>query len=124
MYRNEGVIAQKPLVAGMGERTSFAHTCRYKPRIVGDRLVARSAKLAQEPVTRQPVRSWRVVQKIAMTVPVPLIGRCHQVCPDRIQYDVVCQFQQIVFFLHQDSFVAALQYLSDKLVVPIEMLGI
>ena len=74
MCRNEGVIAQKHLVAGMDERTSFAHPGSDKPRIVGDRLVTRSAKLAQEPVTRQPAWSWRVIQKIAMAALVPLIG--------------------------------------------------
>ena len=44
--------------------------------------------------------------------------------PDWIQDDVAGQFQQILFLLHQDGFVAALQYVPDKLVAPIEMLGI
>ena len=44
--------------------------------------------------------------------------------PDWIQYNVAGQFQRIVFFPHQDSFLAALQYVSHKLVAPIEMLGI
>lgn len=44
--------------------------------------------------------------------------------PDWIQDDVPGRFQQIVFFLHQDGFVAALQYVSKKLVVRIEILVI
>jgi hypothetical protein len=44
--------------------------------------------------------------------------------PDWIQDDVAGQFQQIIFLLHQDGFVVALQYVPDKLVAPIEMLGI
>jgi len=44
--------------------------------------------------------------------------------PDWIQDDVAGQFQSIVFFLHQDGFVAALQYLPDKVMASVEILGI
>ena len=74
MCRNEVVIAQKHLVAGTGERTSFAYPGRDEPRIVGDRLVARGARLAQGPVTCLP--AWRrcIVQNVVIAAPVPVVG--------------------------------------------------
>ena len=44
--------------------------------------------------------------------------------PDWIQDDVAGQLQQIIFLLHQDGLIAALQYVPDKLMAPVEMLGI
>ena len=101
-------------MASVGEGTSFTHTGRDKSAISRNCLVARSAKLAQEPVTCQPAWRCRVVQKVAMTAPGPDIWRYDHVRPDWIQDDVAGQFQQIVFFLHQNSFVTTLQDVPDK----------
>lgn len=63
LCRNEGVVAQKNLMTDVSEPTFLADPARDKPAVRRDGLVARSAKLAQEPVTRQSARSWRFLQK-------------------------------------------------------------
>lgn len=82
------------------------------------------AKLRQYPVGLQPAGSITLAAGGKVAAPRLGVEPFHHLGAQRVKHHVARQFQQIAVALHQDGFVAALEYVPRPPVRAVETLGV
>lgn len=86
--------------------------------------IGRARKLGQHPFHDQPRRCVQWIAEMWVRTPLPFVDMFNQLCPDRVQYDVTQQFQQMLLLLDAARMVTSLVQVSTEPVAPVEFLRV